>query len=117
MVVGDADTPVNFESQRLTEDGATVDSSHGSRHGYVLRRWPGFSRLSIRRHTGILSISAEMFTINFFVWSGIFGRGHGVDGDPRNLRVGVVLDGLRRWLSHWCDSVTLFLVVGDVSKQ
>ena len=33
MIVGDGETPVIFESQRLTGVGAAVDSSHGPRHG------------------------------------------------------------------------------------
>ena len=59
-------TPITSESQGLTEDCARVDSSYGLRHGYVHRRWPGFSRRSIRAHTGILSIAAKIFTIPFF---------------------------------------------------
>ena len=53
------ETPVTFESQRLTGVGAAVVSSHG-------RRWPGFTRRSIRALTGIPSITAKMFTIHLF---------------------------------------------------
>ena len=79
---------------------------------YVRLTGAGFTRLSIRSHMGIRSIAVKMFIIHIFNSVQPFSRrGHGVDGDSRNLGIGVV-----RWFvssrreshgsgcrsDHWC---------------
>ena len=79
---------------------------------YVRFMAAGVTRPSIRSHMGIRSIAAKMFIIHIFNSVQPFSRrGHGVDGDSRNLGIGVV-----RWFvssrreshgsgcrsDHWC---------------
>ena len=90
-----------------------MDATHGLRHGYVHRRWPSFSRLSIRPHTGILTIAAQIIHHPLLPCSGIF----------LVIVASTVMPGifewawsggcwsrffhrLRHWLSLWCDPVS-----------